>query len=197
MLQISHVAPRRVAPPWERERLEGSRSIKVGRESHIRPDPGPAAEYRRIFPTRSIGWDHWRQLFVITDRAAPGWREFVLEMTPAPMPEDPAEQEALERAIEHLPRITDQGQLMVGIFAPLTYAYVERRARERQEFLRLGAKKYAATIADRNRAIGKKRLKQTAADNGARLREIRRWFGPLSGSGEKIPLVPVKVDLSH
>lgn len=197
MIRVSHVAPRRVAPPWERARLEGSRSIRVGRESHIRPDPGPAAEYLRIFPTRSIGWDHWRQLFVITDRTAPGWREFVLEMTPAPMPEDEEERIQLEKAIEHLPRIVDQGQLMVGLYAPLTYEYVAKRARERQEFLRLGPAKYAKVIADRNRAIGKRRIKQTAADNGARLREIRRWFGPLSGTGEKIPQVPVGVDLSH
>lgn len=197
MLHVSHVDLRRVAAPWDRQRLEGARSTRVGREAHVRPDPGPAAAYRRVFPTRTIGWDHWRQLLVIHDRTAPGWREFVMEMLPAPMPEDEAEARELEKSIGHLPRIVDQGQLMVGCYAPLTYAYVERRARERQEFHRLGSAKYAKAIAEQNRAIGKRRLRAVAADNAARLNEIRRWFGPLSGTGDKIPLVPVGIDITH
>lgn len=197
MLHVSHVDLRRVAAPWDRKRIEGSRSTRVGREARVLPDPGAAEAYLRIFPARSIGWDHARQLFVITDRTAPGWREFVMELMPAPMPEDEQEEAALEQSIAHLPRIIDQGQLMVGCFTPLTYAFVEKRARERMEFLALGSRKYAAQIAERNRAIGKRRIRATAQDNAARLREIRRWFGPLSGTGEKIPMVPVGVDIKH
>lgn len=188
-LAVSDVRPRRVSPPWIRKRLEGTRSVTVGREANVRPDPGPTEAYERAFPTRYIVWDPWRQLFAIYDRAAPGWREFVAEFVPAPMPDDDDEAEEVERSIGHLPRHVDQGQLYVGVFAQVTYPFVAKRMKERLEFLELGSRRYAEKIADKNRAIGKRRIRATASDNAARLNEIRRYLPVLAGSGEKIPLV--------
>lgn len=188
-MRIEGANPRRVATPWDTHKLAATRSTRVGREARVLPDAGPLALYLSAFPTRSVGWDRRRQLFVITDRAAPGWREFVLEWVKWPDPVSDQDDEELAKILGHLPQLVDEGERYFGSFAPLSYAHVRKRIGERQEFYKLGSAKYSDKIAAKNRAIGKKRIHAVAGDNAARLNEIRRWFPALAG-GKKTPLVP-------
>jgi hypothetical protein len=189
-MQVSGAVPRCAPTPWESHVLAATRSTRVGREARVSPDAGPLALYLSAFPTRRVDWDRKRQLFVITDRRAPGWREFVLEWVKWPDPVSETDDVELQKVLGHLPQLIDEGDRYFGSFAPLSYAYVHKRMRERQEFHKLGSNKYAESIAAKNRAIGKRRIRATALNNAARLNEIRRWFPVLSGTGEKIPLVP-------
>jgi hypothetical protein len=189
VLYITGGGPRVVSNPWIRHKLAGTRSTRVGREAYVSPEPGPAAEYLSVWPSRRISWDLARQLFVITDVDALGWREFVVDWAEWPDPVSDEDELEIEKLLGHLPQHTDKGQKHFGSFAPISYSYVRRRLRERQEFLTLGSAKYSDSIAEKNRQVGKRRIHAVAGDNAARLKEIRRWIPTLAGE-ERIPLVP-------
>lgn len=188
-MRIAGAVPRAVPSPWESHKLRATRSTSVGREARVVPDAGPLALYLSAFPTRRVEWDVKRQLLVVYDRAAPGWREFVLEWVKWPDPVSDDDDEELKKILGHLPQFIDQGERYFGSFAPLSYAYVRKRMQQRAEFHALGSAKYSDKIAEKNRAIGKRRIRSVALDNAARLNEIRRWFPALAG-GKKTPLVP-------
>jgi hypothetical protein len=154
----------------------------------VQPEPGPLEEYLSAWPSRRVSWDVSRQLFLITDVDALGWREFVVDWVQWPDPVSDENEIELEKLLGHLPQHTDKGERYFGSFRPLSYQYAWKRMRERQEFFELGSARYSDRIAEKNRQIGKRRIRATAGDNAARLKEIRRWIPTLSGE-EKIPLV--------
>lgn len=180
------VRPRVVAPPWEREALDGSRSTWVGREAEVVPEAGPLELYRARFPTRAVSWHVPRQLFVITDSGVPGWREFVCELDAPPDPE-----RGTPRSPEELAAMVEAGDFAVTrVFRHFDYVYVHRRLREAFEFVADGPERYTHKIADRNRALTRSRTRSVAHRNAAALNEIRRYYPVLAGDGKKVPLVP-------
>jgi hypothetical protein len=189
VLFITGGGPRVVSNPWVRHKLAGTRSTRVGREAYVSPEPGPVQDYLSVWPSRRVSWDVKRQLFVITDVDALGWREFVVDWAAWPDPASDEDELEIEKLLGHLPQHTDRGQRYFGNFAHLSYAYAWKRMRERQDFLELGSARYSDKIAEKNRQVGKRRIRATAGDNAARLKEIRRWIPALAGE-DRIPLVP-------
>lgn len=171
------VSHRQVAPPWARPALEGLRSTYVGRESYVEPEPGVLALYRSVWPTRDVTWDSKRQLFVITDRADAGWREFVYEYDAPPDPETGA-----PVSPEELAAMIESGRHGAWkCFVPFDYRFVRRRMREAMEYLSLGSVRYAAKVADKNTRLGKSWIRDRVNHSVSRLNEIKRYLPVFAG----------------
>jgi hypothetical protein len=185
-LNITGGGPRIVAAPWEREIREGQRSTWVGIEDCVSPEIGPVDLYRSRWPERFVVWNRSRQLFEIRSFTDAGWREFVFEYDAPPDPDG--------MAIE-----TDQlAQMVVAgdptvrrVFRDFDYAFVRRRLIEAMEFdeMNRSSARLTDSIMEANRKLDKKRIKDVAARQAARMGEIRRYLPRLIGE-EKIPLVP-------
>jgi hypothetical protein len=193
VLHITGGGPRVVAPPWERERIEGSRKTFVGVEDYVRPDDGPLDLYLSAFPTRHVGWNRRRQMFEITDAAAPGWREIVCELAAPP---DPVS--GTPRSPEEVAALVESGSMdLRQVFRHFDYEFVNQRIREWFEFREDGPAKYTDRISARNRARTRRRHRAVAANTAAGLNEIRRYLPLLAGEGDKIPVVPVGISFSQ
>lgn len=172
------VSHRTVARPWDRARLEGQRTTFVGREANVRPDPLALALYRRRWPTRDVAWDAKRQLFVITDRTDPGFREFVFEYdAPTDSGEPITEEELYLMVTSHAPGI-------YRVFVPFDYAFVRRRMKEADEYLELGSARYAEKVEEGNERIQRSWVRDRVNYGVPRLNEIKRYL-PLLAGGEK------------
>lgn len=185
-LDIQGGGPRVVAPPWERERLEGSRTTYVSDEDYVAPEPGPLALYLSVFPTRTVGWNRQRQMFEITDSAAPGWRDLVCELDAPP---DPVS--GTPRTPEEVAAMIESGSYDVRqVFRHFDYAFVNQRIREAFEYRHDGSIRYTDRVLERNRKRTRRRHRAVASNMAAGLNEIRRYFPVLAGEGSKAPLVP-------
>lgn len=174
------VSPRYVAPPWEREAIEGARSTYVGRESDVMPDPAVFDLYRSRWPTRNVTWNVKRQLFEITDSADAGWREFVFEYDSPPDPGSgqPVSPEALAEMVQ-----SGKGDVY-KVFVPFDYRFVRRRMREASDFLEMGSRKYAEKVAGQNEQIRKSWVRDRVNFSVPRYNEIKRYL-PVFAGGEK------------
>jgi hypothetical protein len=189
------VSPRYVAAPWEQEKREG-RSLWVGAEDHVVPEPGPVAAYRSVFPDRQVGWNRTHQLFEITQKDGVTGEESMIEWVfywdAEPLPD------GTERSSEEVADMVSKGGAgCVRRFSDFDYRFVERRLKERTEFLEKGALRYQRRIADRNHAKGLSVLKQHGNDMAAILGEGRRWLPAMAAgyAGARIPLIQAGIEL--
>jgi hypothetical protein len=190
------VHPRYVAAPWESAQREG-RALWVGLEADVRPEPGPVDAYRSVFPDREIRWNHEHQLFEITQKDSVTGEESLIEYVffwdAEPLldgTEIPSETVA--------EMVSKGGAGCVRRFMDFDYRFVERRLKERTEFLEKGALRYQRRIADRNHAKGVALLRQHGNDMAAILGEGRRWLPAMAAgyAGARIPLVQAGIDLT-
>lgn len=149
--------------------------LRVGFETGLAPEAGPLELLRSIWPERYVRWDPTHQL----------WE--VRQLNPVTGQDERVE------LLYRLARSPDG--FAVPAYLPFTHQYVEKRARERSEFLRLGPKRYLEHVDQRNEARSQSIIRGVAGDMAAGLKELRRYFPVLAGVGEKIPLVGVAIDL--
>jgi hypothetical protein len=182
------VASRMVARPWDRARVEGTRAISVGLEDYLEPEPGPLARYLSAWPTRRVRWHRQRQVWEITDRADPAWRELVSELDAPP---DPATGEA--RSMEELAAMVQAGShAVVRVFRHFDYPFVLQRLHEREQFERHGSEGYGDAVMEANRKHAQRPFRANAHKRAAVLADTRRWWPVLAGDnpGARTPLVP-------
>lgn len=171
------VSPRVVAAPWEREALEGQRRTFVGYESDVRPEQGPIDLYLSRWPSRVVTWNRQRQLFQITDRDVPGFRELVYQYDAPP---DPAAGEP--RGPEELAAMIEAGDTTVTrVWRDFDYEFVRRRMREASEYLSMGDERYLARVMEKNRRRQKRDNHARAGNMAARMNEIKRYLPTLAG----------------
>lgn len=133
--------------------------------------------YRSRWPTRDVGWDAKRQLFVITDSNDPGWREFVYEYDAPPDPET-----GVPRSPEEIAAMIESGAHgATRCFVPFDYRFAHRRMREAMEFTELGVRRYAEKIADKNDRIRKSWVRARAGHMAAGWNEIKRYLPVFAG----------------
>jgi len=183
-MNVHSARPRVVAPPWEREKLDGQRSTYVGREAHVEPEIGPVELYRSRWPTRVVGWNVSRQLYMITDLKDLGWREFVCELDAPPDPES-----GEPRSPEELAAMVESGDYsVVKVFRDFDYAFVNQRMREAMEFNELGTRRYADKIAGKNRQLVRGHTHDYARRNAARMNEHKRHFFPAEDGSRAVQI---------
>lgn len=187
------VAPRHVAAPWEKETLK--RAVHL--EDHVEPERGPVDAYRSVFPDRQVIWNRDYQLFEITQKDGVTGEESRIELV-FYWDAEPLE-DGTERTSEEIADLvqTRGGEGCVRRFMDFDYAFVNRRLKERTEFLEKGAARYQRRIADRNAARGAAVLKSYSNDLAAILGEGRRWLPAMASghAGARIPLIQAGIDL--
>jgi hypothetical protein len=168
----------------------------VGLEADVRPEQGPVDAYRSVFPDREIGWNPEHQLFEITQKDGVTGEESLIEYVffwdAEPLPD------GTEQTSEAVAELVQKGGAgCVRRFMDFDYRFVERRLKERTEFLEKGALRYHRRIADRNHAKGVAVLRQHGNDMAAVLGEGRRWLPAMAAgyAGARIPLVQAGIDL--
>jgi hypothetical protein len=187
------VSPRYVAAPWETETLKRN----VGLEDHVEPERGPVDAYRSVFPDRAVTWNRDYQLFEITQKDGVTGEESRIELV-FYWDAEPLE-DGTERTSEEIADMVSRGgEGCVRRFMDFDYRFVERRLKERMEFLEKGALRYQRRLADRNAAKGERLMKGFAHDLAAVLGEGRRWLPAIAQghAGARIPLIQAGIDLT-
>lgn len=195
------VRERIVSPPWIHEKLAGTREVSVGQESGLKPEPGPLALYRSVWPDHYVVWNVRRQLWEIRqlnpvtgqdERYQLVFRWGVRPNDTAPDGLLPDELEAGDIEVWRQSGI----QHMVRLYRPFDYLFVWERLRQRQEMLdalaahadsKDGLRRLGHQIARRNRQRSERRVREAAKELAAGYNEIRRWLPYISGAAAKKP----------
>lgn len=183
------VSPRYVAKPWEWAACRSGRTVIVGRESDVQPDPGVLADYQATWPHRTVVWDAVEQQWAIWQRnPLTGDDELYEHLYLWDSPPDEkgglASPDELERRI-HLAMMGQSDHGLTQTYRPFDYEFVRERRRQRFEWLHLrGAQRLSAVIADRNAARRRSRQRDVARNFAAAMGDIRRWIPVLSALGE-------------
>lgn len=166
----------RIPPlPWEPGYWSPGR-LHVGLEGDVTPEAGPLEFLRSVWPERYVRWDESRQLWEIR------------QLNPVT---------GLDERVELLYRLAESPEgFKVPAYQPFNHEHLVTRARQRADFLRLGPAGYEDLVGDKNRARSKSIIRGVASEMAAGFAELRRYFPVLAGVGEKLPLVPVGVDLT-
>jgi hypothetical protein len=180
-MPIVTVSPRVVAKPWEWEACRSGRTVIVGRESDVLPDPGALEEYRATWPHRYVQWDAAEQLWEVRQHnPLTGEDEHYehLFLWDAPPDEQggllsPSD---LERRI-HLAMLGRDDHGLTQTFRPFDYEFVRERRRQRYEWLTLrGKQRVSAIIADRNAALKRSKQRDVVREMAAGLNDLRRYL---------------------
>jgi hypothetical protein len=179
------VSPRVVAKPWEWDACRSGRSVIVGAEGWVDPDPGALAEYQTTWPHRRVVWDAEAQLWEVRQQnPLTGEDEHYehLYLWDAPPDERGGllSPDDLERRI-HLAMIGRDDHGLTQTYRPFDYEFVRERRRQRFEWLGLrGKQRVSAIIADRNAALKRSKVRDVARNFAAAMGDIRRWIPVLA-----------------
>jgi len=159
---ITDVRPRVVAAPWDADQqVRASRPTAVHREAHVTPEPGPLAEYLRVFPHRRVLWNVARQLFEIRETDPDTGRDervgFVFTWQPHP----------------------ETGEL-TRVFRHFDYDYVEERKADWYLLQAEGADALHRRTQAHNDRVAASKLRDAARESAAGLNEIRRYLPVLA-----------------
>lgn len=161
----------RIPPmPWE-PGFWGSGGVRVPFEAYLTPDAGPLEFLKLIWPERYVVWNVSHQLWEVRQQNPVTCQDERVEL--------------LRRLVD-----TPDGYQVPG-YLPFNYEYLYRRARNRKEFLELGAEKYGDLIDERNREVSRAKLRDVAAFMAAGLGELKRYPGP--GEWSPVAVAPSKI----
>jgi hypothetical protein len=179
------VSPRVVAKPWEWDACRSGRTVIVGREADVAPDPGVLAEYRTTWPHRYVVWDAAEQLWEVRQvNPLTGDDESYehLFLWDAPPDEKGGllSPDELERRI-HMAMMGRDDHGLTQTYRPFDYEFVRERRRQRHEWLGLrGKQRMSAIIADRNAALKRSKMRGLVSEMAAGLNEIKRYLPVLA-----------------
>jgi hypothetical protein len=180
-MPVITVAPRYVARPWEWAACRSGRTVIVGREATVQPDPGVLEEYRTTWPHRTVVWDALEQLWEVRQRNPltghdESYEHLFLWDAPPDEQGGLASPDELERRI-HLAMIGREDHGLTQTYRPFDYEFVRERRRQRQEWLALrGKQRVSAIVADRNAALRRSKQRDLVREMAAGLNELRRWL---------------------
>jgi hypothetical protein len=152
------VRPRVVARPWDPEvTLRASRPTAVHREAHVEPEPGPLAEYLRVFPGRYVLWNVRRQLFEVRETDPDTGKDVRV---------------ALVCHRETDPTTGHEAQL----FRPFDWQYVEERKAEWYLLRHEGADALHRKVEAQNARAWRTKRRDAAREMAAGLNDIKGWL---------------------
>lgn len=147
----------RIPPlPWEPGYW--SPGVRVRLEAGLTPEAGPLEFLQSIWPERYVEWNVAHQL----------WE--VRQLNPVT-----GEDESVE-LLRRMATAPDGGQ--VPAYLPFDYDWLQRRAKNRREFLTLGPEKYDDLVQARNRERSRLILGDAVREMAAGLNELARYPGP-------------------
>jgi hypothetical protein len=153
----------RIPPlPWEPGYW--SPGVRVRLEAGLTPEAGPLEFLRSIWPERYVEWSAEHQL----------WE--VRQLNPVTGHDERVE------LLRRMATAPDGGQ--VPAYLPFDYDWLQRRAKNRQEFLALGPEKYDDLVQERNRQRSSAVMHDAIREMAAGMRELVRY----PGKGKWVPV---------
>jgi len=180
------VASRFVAAPWEHSRARLGAAVYTGREDAAAwsPDPAVLAAYQQVWPHRYVIWDpvmqmpEVRQVNPLTGEDESYEHLFLWDRAPVSNEKPSTSIEVADAVSDFLAgRETKEGSGLVECYRPFDMEFVTERIRQRYEWLHLrGQQRQSAVVADRNRAIGREKLKGPGSELAYFYKHEHRWL---------------------
>lgn len=155
---VRDVRPRVVADPWETDAVLRR---SVHREARVEPEPGPLAEYLRVFPGRYVRWNVARQLFEVRET-------------------DPDTGHDVRVALVSVWKAHPETGELTRCFRPFDWPYVEERKADWYLTRHEGVDAISKKTAQHNAAVAKAKVRDAARESAAGWNEIRRWLPVLA-----------------